>query len=204
MYGSTDSAAIVDALATVGWSITPDLVSGAPYERLVEAVGRLWEEGGFRRAGIGAGTASLRSEIRSDHIHWLDPAALPEAVIPYWEWIAALQQEINQTLYLGLRGFEAHFAVYPAGAFYKPHLDQFRTAPHRMVSCILYLNEGWTYEDGGILRIYPPDDTDAAPIEVVPEAGTFVCFLSDRILHEVLPARRQRYSLTGWLHREKV
>ncbi len=71
-----------------------------------------------------------------------------------------------------------------------------------MISCILYLNPDWTPEDGGLLRIYPPDATDEAGIDVVPHAGTFVCFLSDRIPHEVLPARRERFSLTGWMHRK--
>jgi SM-20-related protein len=28
-----------------------------------------------------------------------------------------------------------------------------------------------------------------------------VTFLSARFIHEVLPARRERYSLTGWLKR---
>jgi SM-20-related protein len=32
----------------------------------------------------------------------------------------------------------------------------------------------------------------------VPEAGRLVCFRSDLIEHEVLPATRERYSLTGW------
>ncbi|MDZ4698325.1 MAG: 2OG-Fe(II) oxygenase [Rhodothermales bacterium] len=193
---------IVDAIATTGWSITPGFVPDAEIHRLLEAELALWREGAFRAAGIGAGAAVERPEIRSDRIHWLDPLALPEAVVPYWERLAALRQELNRTLYLGLRGFEGHFAVYPAGAFYKRHLDQFKTAPHRTVSCILYLNQGWTPEDGGLLRIYPSDAPDDAGIDVVPRAGTFVCFLSDRVPHEVLPARRERFSLTGWMDRK--
>jgi hypothetical protein len=37
-----------------------------------------------------------------------------------------------------------------------------------------------------------------AALEIWPEGGTLVAFLSDRFEHEVLPARRQRLSLTGW------
>ncbi len=199
MYPLSAFSNIVDALATTGWSISPGFVPDADIERLRETELALWQEGAFRAAGIGAGTAVDRPEIRSDRIHWLDPGALPEAVAPYWARLDALREELNQTLYLGLRGFEGHFAVYPAGAFYKRHIDQFKTAPHRMVSCILYLNQDWTPEDGGLLRIYAPDD---AGIDVVPHAGTFVCFLSDRIPHEVLPARRERFSITGWMHRK--
>jgi SM-20-related protein len=37
--------------------------------------------------------------------------------------------------------------------------------------------------------------------DVLPVAGTLVCFLSDRFEHEVLPATRERLSLTGWFRR---
>jgi SM-20-related protein len=38
---------------------------------------------------------------------------------------------------------------------------------------------------------------------VLPEGGTLVCFLSDRFHHEVLPARRERLSVTGWFTRSQ-
>ena len=37
----------------------------------------------------------------------------------------------------------------------------------------------------------------------MPEGGTLVCFLSDRFHHEVLPARRERLSITGWFTRSQ-
>ena len=37
--------------------------------------------------------------------------------------------------------------------------------------------------------------------DVLPVAGTLVCFLSDRFDHEVLPATRERLALTGWFRR---
>jgi len=33
---------------------------------------------------------------------------------------------------------------------------------------------------------------------VHPTGGTLVLFLSERFAHEVLPAKRERLSLTGW------
>jgi SM-20-related protein len=33
---------------------------------------------------------------------------------------------------------------------------------------------------------------------VIPQLNTLVLFLSERFPHEVLPAKRVRYSLTGW------
>ena len=35
-------------------------------------------------------------------------------------------------------------------------------------------------------------------IDVQPLGGTLVCFLAERFEHEVLPARRERLSVTGW------
>ncbi len=198
-----DFARIIDALATDGWSSTPDALDGDVVADLIAAEADLWARGAFRPAGTGE-DAALRPEIRSDRIHWLDPAALPPEVGPYWRLVDALREEANRTLFLGLRGFEAHFAVYPPGAFYTRHLDQFASVRHRMISCLLYLNRGWTADDGGVLRLYPPDAPEGRHVDVLPTAGTFVCFRSDLIEHEVLPARRERFSLTGWLHREKV
>jgi SM-20-related protein len=107
-------------------------------------------------------------------------------------------------MYLGLFDFEAHLTVYPRDAFYRRHLDRFRSVPWRSVSLLLYLNEGWSAEDGGQLRLELGDDADESTPstetrEVLPHGGTLVAFLSDRFWHEVLPARRERMSLTGWL-----
>jgi SM-20-related protein len=60
---------------------------------------------------------------------------------------------------------------------------------------ICYLNENWKAEEGGQLRIY--EETNQ--IDVLPEAGRLVCFRSDKLEHEVLPASRARLSLTGWI-----
>jgi SM-20-related protein len=67
-----------------------------------------------------------------------------------------------------------------------------------VLSCVLYLNREWGPEDRGQLRLYRPG---AAPLDIPPQGGTLVTFLSDRFEHEVVPARRERLSLTGWFRR---
>jgi len=42
---------------------------------------------------------------------------------------------------------------------------------------------------------------DDSALQISPEGGTLVAFLSGRFEHEVLPATRERYSLTGWFRR---
>jgi SM-20-related protein len=59
--------------------------------------------------------------------------------------------------------YECHFARYGEGAFYKKHLDAFKTPeeshlPKRLLSSVLYLNRDWGNEDGGELLLYPPQD----------------------------------------------
>ncbi|MFL6195404.1 MAG: 2OG-Fe(II) oxygenase [Thermoanaerobaculia bacterium] len=162
-----------------------------------EAFG-LWEDGAFRRAGVGAGAElGVRPEIRTDQILWLQEP-YTEAQRAYLDEMERLRLAINQSLFLGLFSFEGHLAVYPPGSFYKKHLDRFQNASQRVVSCILYLNEDWSPEDGGQLRLYDGPEEGARYRDVLPEGGTLAVFLSGDVYHEVLPSKRERVSLTGW------
>jgi SM-20-related protein len=114
-----------------------------------------------------------------------------------------LRQTLNRELTLGLFGFEAHLALYPPGARYRCHLDQFQDEGDRVLSTSLYLNPDWGAEDEGFLRLYL-DEPESAPFEdVLPVGGTLVCFLSGRFHHEVLPSRRERLASTGWFTRRR-
>ncbi len=110
----------------------------------------------------------------------------------------ALRVALNATLFLGLVSFEAHYAIYPPGAGYRRHRDRFFDDDARVLSCVLYLNADWTAEQGGALRIYGEDGIER---DILPIAGTLVCFRSERFDHEVLPSTRERLSLTGWFKR---
>jgi SM-20-related protein len=192
---------IVDDLADRGFSKRNDFLSAPDLEALIQEERELWEENAFRAAAIGRGAeTAVHTEIRGDRICWLDPTSLTPATAAYWSRIDELRLSINRMLYLGLTDFEAHFAVYPPGSFYKKHLDQHRGKSRRTISCLLYLNPGWNPEDGGQLRLYESGGTT----DILPDAGTFVCFRSDTVYHEVMPTRRERMSITGWLRRVAV
>ncbi len=151
----------------------------------------------FRPAKVGRGDHRSRvREVRRDHIAWLDP--LDGQLQNWFSWAEALRQILNQHLFLGLWDFECHFARYRRGDFYAKHLDAFRDTDARRVSLVVYLNNNWVPEAGGELILYP-ERTDAITVE--PHRGTVVLFLSERIPHEVRPARRQRYSVAGWFRR---
>lgn len=186
-------------LAERGWCVSDDFIPPLLTEQLRHEALAAWQEGGFRPAGVGRGAGlEVRPEVRTDFVAWLDPANLGGAQRLYWERLEALRLALNRALFLGLLDFEGHLAVYPPGTYYRRHLDQFHGIGARQLSCILYLNRDWTAEDGGQLRIFIDPQDPEAHVEVLPEGGRLVCFLSARFLHEVLPSRRERLSLTGW------
>ncbi|TIC82145.1 2OG-Fe(II) oxygenase [Crenobacter intestini] len=192
---------IVDALATQGWVVVDDVFTPAEVQALREACLARWDGGDFRAAAVGKGGGeAVRSEIRSDSVLWLNEADDAPAITRYFDTMDALRVAVNRGLYLGLADLEAHFAVYPAGSFYKKHLDRFRDDDARTLTSVFYLNEGWPAGAGGELRLYLDADCRQS-VDIRPQAGTMVLFLSDRFWHEVLPARRQRLSLTGWFRR---
>ena len=149
----------------------------------------------FRPAKVGQASAEQRvTEIRSDMTYWLDRQHDVE-INEFFLLVEDIMERLKFELFLSLQGFEFHFALYPPGGFYKPHLDQFDARSNRMISVIIYLNENWQPGDGGELRIHK----DSGFIDVQPLLNRAIIFRSDCVLHEVLPASKPRRSLTGWL-----
>ena len=169
--------------------------------KLVKEQTALIAKGMYRHAAIGkGGQKQVRTEIRGDEVLWMDKDSLTPLQSVYWGKVEQIRQLLNQRCFLGLRSFEAHFARYPVGSFYRRHLDQFNAVPHRVVTLILYLNDSWLTEDQGALRMYfPMEDGNERIEDVLPVGGRLVVFLSGEIPHEVLPTKKERISITGWL-----
>lgn len=192
---------IVRQLDEHGFAVTHGYVESDLIRELRAETLALRTEGDFRRAGVGRGESwHVDPGVRSDFVHWLDPSSLTALQQIVWSKYEELRLAINQSLFLGLFSWEGHLTIYPPGSHYALHFDRFLDAMHRTVSTILYLNEDWSVENGGQLRMYLGQD-DAEFLDVLPEGGTLVTFMSDRFEHEVLPANRERMSLTGWFAR---
>lgn len=192
---------VCDALIEDRVAVVPEFMPAPVVAALAGEARRRDAAGEFRPARIGRGEQRAeRGDVRGDRTLWLDEwaPAPPEARL--WSTLARLRVAVNRATLLGLFGFEGHYALYPAGAFYRRHRDRFRDDDVRVLSCVLYLNDGWTPADGGALRIFigPGETRDVLPI-----AGTFVCFRSERYEHEVLPAQRERLAVTGWFLRRE-
>lgn len=195
-------AAIADALAGPGWTTVPGYLDPATVRALREAAAARRAAGEFRGARVGRGGAQVADPaLRGDLIRWLDAGDPDAAVAAALARLDALRVRLNRALWLGLDGVEAHFAAYPPGARYGVHVDRFRDDDARVVSVVVYLNDAWTVADGGLLRLHLPPGGERRFADVLPAGGTLAVFLSDRFPHEVLPARRERWSLTGWMRR---
>ncbi|WP_394237128.1 2OG-Fe(II) oxygenase [Pseudomonas anguilliseptica] len=189
---------IVDDLAEQGWSLQPQFIAPSLTLELAEECRKRAAQGALAPAGVGRGAQQqIREGVRGDHIQWLE-AGQAEACDQYLQVFDELRVALNQGLYLGLEDFEGHFALYPPGAFYQKHVDRFRDDDRRAVSAVFYLNEDWQAEQGGALRLYLPNGETR---DVLPQAGSLLLFLSADMPHEVLPANRDRLSLTGWFRR---
>lgn len=190
---------ILNDIERQGWSVQENYFPIALVKQLNETLSTLQQQGGLKQAGIGREKKyHIEESIRSDKISWFDDNQLSSAQQDYLKLIQQLQDAFNQKFFLGLFELEIHFALYMKGAFYKRHLDQHKNQDSRVLTLITYLNEDWLEGEGGELQLYL-DNGDS--ISVLPKAGTLVCFMSAEFEHEVLPAKRERASLTGWFRK---
>jgi SM-20-related protein len=157
----------------------------------------------FTPAKVGSKEGRQRNEsIRGDWTKWIDVSHPEESFLTEINFLLELKQKLNERFFLGLKEFECHLARYPAGSFYRKHLDRFESESSRVVSFIFYLNESWGDEDGGELVLYQKDHSELG--RFLPRPGSFVCFISEDFPHEVLPSQRERRSLTGWMHNKII
>lgn len=189
---------IIQDLTQKQWSFLPGVISSQELRALAPLF-----EGDFHPARVGKkGERQRVEEIRGDWISWIDVLDPPEVVKPQIDFLNQLKTKVNQSLYLGLKDFECHLAKYPVGSFYKRHIDRHAKESSRALTYIFYLHEDWKKEDGGELVIYQRSGEKLATIS--PESGSLVTFISDDFPHEVLPSKRERRSMTGWMHTQII
>ena len=194
----TPGDALIESLAARGYAVERDALAPDVVTGLRDRARALDRAGGLTPAAVGRAAGRMqRRDVRGDRIAWLEASPRNEAERRLGEWLEALRKRCNRELMLGLAEIEAHYAVYSPGERYARHRDRFRDDDARVLSCVLYLNDGWTAADGGALRLY----TEQGEIDVMPEGGTFVAFLSAGFEHEVLPAGRERATVAGWFRR---
>jgi len=196
-----DFTIITETMAEQGYIVLTDFIAADLTEQLHQHVSTL-PESAFNTAKIGRQQSIQQLEtVRNDKTAWLSNAYPVEQA--YLDTMDTLRTQLNRQLFLGLRDFEAHFAHYPPGHFYQRHVDAFKGQSNRVISSVFYLNPDWSEQDQGQLVLYQPD-SEVQIQTVMPMMGTLVLFLSEQFPHEVLPARRDRYSISGWFRTDTV
>jgi len=185
---------IADGLANQSFAVIDHFLSREETTAILQADEFVNHKLHFRKAGIGKTDKQFIEQVRGDYIQWIDPAQASPGERVYLDRLRTLMKFLNQALFLSLKDVEIHRTVYPVGTRYQRHLDQFRSDDHRKLSVICYLNNDWAADQGGQLRLHLDTDT----LDILPVGGRLAIFRSDKIEHEVLPATKERYSLTGW------
>lgn len=180
-----------------GFLVIDQFIDEVRIKRILAGMQELQKVGGFRPASIGKGQSEhVNTSQRGDAIHWIEPAEASQSLADYLGLCEEMRLALNRNFYLGLDYFECHYAEYPESSFYTRHTDRHRDGSTRMVSLVLYLNNDWKQGDGGELIIY---EEHGDHLKIEPLGGRLALFLSEKE-HEVLPTKKIRRSITGWMH----
>lgn len=184
---------ILQEMERNGYALVSNLISS---DELAE-MNHFFEDhrGEFTPAMVGSTDKKQRMEsVRGDFTFWIDALDPVKPFDKAVHFLEKLRAAVNEKFFLGLQQFECHLAYYPPGTFYKKHLDRHESNSSRSLSFVFYLNNA----SGGELVIYNKQNEI---IKVVsPEAGSFICFMSEEFPHEVKAAQNERRSFTGWMH----
>jgi SM-20-related protein len=185
---------IIRDIKNKGWSFRENILT--PHD--MSAITLFFEShrSEFTPAMVGKGQSRQRNEnIRGDHTFWIDPINPPTEFLPVMNVLEELKTNLNREIFLGAKEYECHLAYYSPGSFYQKHVDRFENDSSRDLSFIFYLHESWQSGDGGELVLHGDND-----VKINPVPGSLMVFLSENLEHEVLPAKIERRSFTGWMH----
>ncbi|MFT7031056.1 MAG: SM-20-related protein [Cyclobacteriaceae bacterium] len=159
---------------------------------------RLSESRIMKPSGFGNNVEyKLDNSIRGDKINWIEDLTANSFEMTYLKKVNSFILHLNKTCFTSIKSFESHYSSYEKNNFYKRHLDQFKNEKGRKFSIVLYLNQDWKVEDGGILSLYPKKGDQ---IDISPSGGKIVFFRSDEMEHEVHASfTRERRSIAGWM-----
>ncbi|KAL1523183.1 hypothetical protein AB1Y20_018137 [Prymnesium parvum] len=204
-------------LQRTGYVVLPNFLSAEEVEDCVGDVAQLCASGRFSSAGVGEAALNRVDEgVRRCEQCFIFPkgrqrgAGVGEVREQLFSKIDALRSALHENCGKPLDALltEGLYVYYPHGGYYKRHLDAATgtTSALRVWSYLLYLNQAWSEEDGGWLRIFNDGGAESAPeggppsyVDVEPRGGTLVVFRSDSVPHEVLETRAERLALVGWL-----
>ena len=200
-------------LQSQGYVVIPDFLPADLQAALRQDVSILRSDQKFKIAKIGQdSTNTLNQEIRMAETCFLGPTKLQDIPSDARQQLYDVLDQVRSDLPgpLDPNLTELLYAYYPTGGFYRRHRDAIPGSASvlRSYSLLLYLNENWTPNDGGQLRLHRdsggdflPNGEDANFVEVAPTGGTLVLFQSEKVPHEVFDTNAERLAVVGWYNR---
>ena len=182
---------LIDALSHQGYFVWDDFLTHVEVVALRDCIPENWKKARIDRND----EVTRESSIRSDKIQWVH-RDMGEPASQFLDKMEQIRLAANQAFFLGLFEYEAHFAKYEKGDFYKKHLDCFKGNENRRLTTVFYMNDEWSEEDAGELVIYDLQDNHIATIPQ--KSGRLFVFLSEQFPHEVLPTNTERFSIADW------
>lgn len=153
---------------------------------------------GLFKPAVVTNDSGSKDEIRSDMTSWLQENSNDPTEVKLFSFLNKIKNELSEFFRFPLSQIECHYAIYEPGTKYDRHSDQTKENNKRFFSFVIYLNEKWQSHQGGQLIGYAADGSILFQTE--PMMGQMIIFKSE-LQHEVLPAQRQRWSVTGWFRR---
>ena len=150
----------VDQLSEQDYVVIDDFIPESLYQQIRSHFLEKLAQDTFDKAGIGAlGLNTIKKEVRGDFTYWLDNDKDTE-LASFYELKDELIFVMKRYCFLSIADSEFHYAFYPPGAHYEAHVDQFSERNNRLISFVMYLNEGWQKGDGGELKIFEKDGNE--------------------------------------------
>ena len=186
----TDPEPLVRGFPTTGFE-------GHAQQRLLETLGKKGSDTWYQH------NVSTRPLLELGEAAPHEPAELDDV------WTAVAQELLSadyRECLTGLTGhdvrrlrLQAHFWRFGEGAFFQPHVDK----PHKIVTHLMYLTDGWTEDLGGCFRVLRSADPGDVHAEIQPVPNNSVVLRrTNNAWHSVsgIPrsSRRSRTLLQVW------
>lgn len=189
---------LIQGLIDRDFAYVNDFILPSTVVGLGDNIQALMDLGEMKSSGVGNKLNFQKNQnIRGDKINWIDVKSSNPFELIYLQKVERFVHYLNKTCFTSIRSFESHYASYEKKSFYKRHLDQFKTEKAREFSIVLYLNQDWKADDGGLLCLYPSQGQEK---QISPIGGRLVFFKSNDMEHEVLASfTKERRSIAAWL-----
>ncbi|KAJ0398373.1 hypothetical protein ATCC90586_000710 [Pythium insidiosum] len=210
--------------ASPGYVVKEGFLGYDDAQRVRTALAELATRASFHDAGVSHGTNRRQEQaVRGDRIHWIrrESSDLDPAISLLFRRIESLVYGVkNAVPELQLRNVTStQLAIFPGdGSRFVRHTDTYSSAhaQHRSSSddhatelvrrltCVYYLNDDWSPEHQGHLRVFTKGAAASSAMaphwDIAPRLDTLVVFRSTDVEHEVLPAFHERMALTTWYY----